>query len=69
MVLHKFPIMSKEQKIQLLIADLRLVATNHGVVVDKYHDREKGETEYWFKIQSEDVEVNIEEVFGVVPHG
>ena len=61
--------MSKKEKLQLLIDDLRQVIAKHGVVVDKYPDREKGETEYFFKIQLEDAQVNIEKVFPVVEHG
>ena len=61
--------MIKKEKLQLLIDDLRSVVAKHGVVVDKYADREKGETEYFFKIQLEDAEVNIEAVFRVVEHG
>ena len=61
--------MSKKEKLQLLIDDLRSVVAKHGVVVDKYTDLEKGETEYFLKIQLEDAEVNIEEVFPIVKHG
>ena len=60
--------MKKNEKLEALIEDLKSVATRHGVIVDKYSDKEKGETAYFFKIAKENVEVNIEDVFVVIGH-
>jgi hypothetical protein len=60
--------MTKKQKLQVLIDDLRAVGKKHNTVLDKYV-KEKGSTEYFFKLQFEDAEVNIEDVFHTVYHG
>ncbi len=61
--------MTKQEKMQAFIADLKSVATKHGVIVDKYSNKEKGESRYFFKIQAEDIEADIEDIFSVVKHG
>ena len=60
--------MTKKQKRQALIDDLRAVGQKHNIILDKYAEL-KGPTEYFFKLQFEDAEVNIEEVFTPVYHG
>ena len=61
--------MEKNKKLEALIDDLKSVVARHGVIVDKYSDKEKGETAFFFKITAENVEVNIEDVFPVISHG
>ncbi len=60
--------MTKQEKLQALIDDLKAVGRKHNMVLDKYA-KENGPTEYFFKLQFEDVEVSIEKVFTPVYHG
>jgi len=63
--------MKKNEKLEALIKDLKSVTIRHNASVQKYSDKQKGETAYFFRITVENVdeEVNIEEVFCVVGHG
>jgi hypothetical protein len=60
--------MTKTEKLKAMVKDLRRVAAQHHIVVDKYHNKETGETKYFFKLQFEGIETNIEDVFAVVKH-
>ena len=60
--------MTKQDKLNDLIADLRAVAQKHSMVLDEYAT-EKGLTKYRFKLQFEDVDVALEDVFSPVYHG
>jgi len=59
--------MTPEEKLEALKLDLVIVTKQHGAAVVKYSS-DKGPTKYFFKLQIEDVEVNIEDVFAVVNH-
>ena len=52
----------------MLVKALKAVGDKYHVILDKYV-KENGETEYYFKMQFDDIMVNIEEVFPVVYHG
>jgi hypothetical protein len=58
---------NKRKKLDALISDLQALVNKHNMVVDKY--QHEGKTEYFFKLQFEDVEVNIEDVFHPIYHG
>jgi hypothetical protein len=58
----------KTKKLNALIADLQAVGHKHNMVLDEYAT-ENGPTAYYFKLQFEDVQVNIREVFMPVYHG
>lgn len=58
----------RKNKLAAMLSDLRAVEIKHNVIVDKYV-KEDNSTEYRFKLQFEDVCVNIEDVFSVVYHG
>ena len=60
---------NREEKREALISDLREVVARHGVIVDKYSNKKKGETNYVFKIALHDIDVPLEEIFAVVRHG
>lgn len=60
--------MTKQEKLAAMISDLASVARKHGVVLDKYVDAD-GETKYFFKLQFDDIEVELEKVFLPVYHG
>jgi hypothetical protein len=60
--------MKKNKKLEALIKDLNSVVIRHRAIVDKYSDKEKGETVYIFKTATEDAEVNIDDVFNVISH-
>ena len=49
-----------------MVQDLRRIAAQHHMVVDKIQNKQNGETKYFFKLQFEGIETNIEDVFAVV---
>jgi hypothetical protein len=59
----------KKQKLDAMVNDLVAVARKHHIILDRYHSKEKGVTEYFFKLQFEDVEISIDKVFSPVHHG
>ena len=60
--------MTKQEKLSALTEDLRAVATKHNMVLDEYATA-NGPTKYRFKLQFEDVDVALEDVFSPVYHG
>ena len=60
--------MTKKERLEALVVDLKAVAQKHNMVLDKYVG-ENGKTEYFFRLQPEDAEANIEEVFLCIYHG
>jgi hypothetical protein len=58
--------MSKTEKLKAMVQDLRRIAAHHHMVVDKIQNKQNGETKYFFKLQFEGIETNIEDVFAVV---
>jgi predicted flavoprotein YhiN len=59
--------MTKQAKLKALIKDLTKVAKKHKMVLDKY-SKDNDATQYFFKLQFEDVQVNLEDVFHPVRH-
>jgi hypothetical protein len=60
--------MRGRQKLNNLVRRLKSLRDYYHLVLDKYSDG-KGDTRYFLKLQFEDVEVNIEDVFPTVYHG
>ena len=60
--------MTKQDKLNALIEDLKSVARNHNMVLDEYATA-NGPTKYRFKLQFEDADVALEDVFTPVYHG
>jgi hypothetical protein len=61
----------KEKKLKRMVRDFQKVASKHRVVVDKYvpFPDEPAETRYFFKLQFDDIQIDIEKLFSVVYHG
>ena len=59
--------MTKQEKLDALIKDLRSVAKSHDMLLDKYAEI-RGPTKYFFKLQFDDVSVDIEDVFTPISH-
>jgi len=57
---------SRQARRNALVRDIKKLVSKHRIVLDKYSANE--ETRYFLKLQPYDIEIDIEEVFFVIPH-